>query len=58
MMAAQAALEIQRRRRCELEALTKVAAKEKARMELPGPDQGLEKTLLDKPFKRGIRMGR
>jgi len=53
-MAAQAALEVQRRRRCELEVLVKAAAQEKARMELPGLDRGLEKSLLNRAFRPSI----
>lgn len=58
-MAAQAALEVQRRRRCELEAQVKAAELAKAvkpRMELPGLEKSLEKTLLDRAFRP--RMGR
>jgi hypothetical protein len=68
VMAGLAALEIHRRRKCELEAQVKavevarVAELAKLRVELPGPEKSLEKslekTLLDKPFKRGIRLGR
>lgn len=55
-MAAQAALEIQRRRKCEVEAQAKAAALLKPRMELPGLEKSLEKSLLDKAFRP--RMGR
>ncbi len=60
-MAAQAVLEIGRRRKCELEAQMKAAALvkpalEKPRMELPGLEKSLEKTLLDRAFRP--RMGR
>lgn len=56
VMAAQAALEIQRRRKCEMEAQAKAAALLKPRMELPGLEKSLEKSLLDKAFRP--RMGR
>lgn len=58
-MAAQAVLEVQRRRKCELEAQAKAAELAKTvkpRMDLPGLEQRLEKTLLDKAFRP--RMGR
>jgi hypothetical protein len=61
-MAAQAALEIQRRRRAELEAQVKAAEVAKAaelaklRVELPEPEKSLEKSLLNRRF--GPRMGR
>jgi len=61
-MAGLAALEMQRRRKCELEALMKSETLAKLRVELPGPKQRVEKspkkTVLEKPFNRGIRLGR
>jgi len=53
-MAAQAALEIQRRRVGELEAQMKAAALVKPRMELPGLEKSLEKSLLDRAFRPRI----
>lgn len=59
VMAAQAVLEVGRRRKCELEAQVKAAELAKAvkpRMDLPGLEKSLEKTLIDKAFRP--RMGR
>lgn len=55
-MAAQAALEVQRRRNYELEAQMKVKAAEllKPRMELPTLEKSLEKTLLNRAFRPRI----
>jgi len=56
VMAAHAALEVQRRRKYELEAQMKVKAAEllKPRLELPTLEKSLEKTLLNRAFRPRI----
>ena len=56
-MAAQAALEVHRRMKCEMEARMKAEAL-KIQKDLPGLEKSLEKTLLNRGLKRGFDLGR